>query len=253
MLSTPLRFFCAAAVLLLAGCAGADAKLPLRVLVFSRTTGYRHASIEPGIAAIKQLGARDGYAVDASEDPDVFTPDKLKAYGAIVFLSDTTKHDDRASEWFIGARRDALMGFVHHGGGIVGIHAASDSHYFWPWYGRLIGAYFDHHPKGTPTGTVRIVDADNPATRGLAREVARVDEWYHFKQWTPDKLHVLVEFEPWSIGETDVKPYPISWTHEFEGGRVFYTGMGHTNGSYSEPWFLAHIAGGIRWALRDDK
>lgn len=245
-----VALFCAIVV---ASCTTADPKPPLRVLVFSHTTGYRHASIEPGIAAIEQLGARDGYAVDASEDPDVFSADKLKAYDAVVFLSDTTKHDDPSSEWLTGARRDALTNFVHNGGGIIGIHAASDSHYFWPWYGRMIGAQFDHHPKGTPTGSVRVVDPDHPATRGLAREVSRADEWYHFKQWTPDKLHVLVEFEPSSIGEADVKPYPISWTHEFEGGRVFYTGMGHTDESYSEPWFLAHIAGGIRWTLRMER
>jgi hypothetical protein len=251
MLRRILIFICGAG-LAFAACASAQA-LPLRVLVFSHTTGYRHASIEPGIAAIKQLGARDGYAVDASEDPDVFAADKMKAYGAIVFLSDTTKHDDPNSEWFVGARRDALMAFVHRGGGIVGIHAASDSHYFWPWYGQMIGAYFDHHPKGTPIGTVRIIDPNHPATRGLQAEVTRTDEWYHFKNFDPSKVHALIEFEPGSIGETDVKPYPISWTHEFEGGRVFYTGMGHTAESYSEPYFLKHIAGGIRWVLRLEK
>ena len=84
----------------------------------------------------------------------------------------------------------------------------------------------------------------------MPAETSRADEWYHFKDWDPSKLHALIEFEPSSIGESDVKPYPISWTHEFEGGRVFYTGMGHTTDSYAEPYFLAHISGGIRWALR---
>jgi type 1 glutamine amidotransferase len=219
-----------------------------RVLVFSHSTGYRHASIEPGVTAIKALGARDGFDVDASEDPDIFAPDRLAPYRAIVFISNSTNGKDQASEWFVGARRDALMGFVHRGGGVVGIHAASDSHYFWPWYGAMIGAYFDHHPPGTPTGKIEIVDRRNPATRNLPREATRVDEWYHFKTFDPAKVHALIMFEPASIGET-IAPYPISWCHAFEGGRVFYTAMGHTPESYQEKFFLDHIAGGIRWAL----
>ncbi len=241
------------ATLFVAGCVGIGMKALPRVLVFSHSTGYRHASIEPGIAAIEAMGARDGFAVDASEDPDVFAPDRLRPYGAIILLDDSTKDDDPGSEWFVGTRRAALRGFVHRGGGIVGIHAASDSHYFWPWYGAMIGAYFDHHPKGAPTGTVRIVDPDHPATSGLARETQRVDEWYHFKQFGASKVHALIEFEPSSIGEIGVAPYPISWCHEFEGGRVFYTAMGHTPESYSEPYFLVHLAGGIKWVLRMER
>ncbi len=240
------------ATLAIAGCVAGPPPMP-RVLLFSHTTGYRHASIEPGIAAIEAMGQREGFAVDASEDPAVFTPQKLSHYGAIVLLSTTTNPKDASSEWFVGARREALMGFVHRGGGIVGIHAASDSHYFWPWYGQMIGAVFDHHPKGTPTGTVRVVDADHPSTRGLPTEASRADEWYHFKPHDWMAVHALVMFEPSSIGESDVAPYPISWCHDFEGGRVFYTAMGHTAESYSEPFFLQHLAGGIKWALKMER
>ena len=119
----------------LAGCATAvAADAQKRVLVFSHSTGYRHASIEPGVEAIKALGAREGIEIVASEDPNVFSAAGLAGYDAIIFLSNSTKKDDPSSEWFQGSRRDALQGFVRGGGGIVGIHAASDSHYHWPWY-----------------------------------------------------------------------------------------------------------------------
>lgn len=231
-----------------AGPAVAAAKSP-HILIFSHSTGYRHASIEPGIAAIKAMGERAGMTVTASEDPDVFSTEGLRGIDAIVLIGNTTKRDDPASEWFTGSRRDALEAFVHRGGGVVGVHAASDSHYGWPWYGRMIGAWFTRHPKGTPEGVVTIVDPNHRSTRGLARSVKRVDEWYYFEDYDPT-LHILVTLDPKSIGEADSNPNPMSWTHEFEGGRVFYTAMGHTPESFAEPWFLKHLEGGLDWVLR---
>lgn len=220
-----------------------------RVLLYSGTTGYRHASIEPGVAAIQGLGAREKITIVHSEDPSVFTDQNLRGFAAIIFLSTTTDPKNPDSEWFKGARRDALQAFVHRGGGIVGIHGASDSHYHWPWYGRMIGGHFARHPKGTPEGTIKVVDRKHPSTKRLPATARRVDEWYYFDDYDPES-HLLVTLDPTSIGEEDVNPNPVSWAREFEGGRVFYTAMGHTSESYSEANFLNHLAGGLRWVMK---
>ncbi len=236
----------AAATLAMPGSAWAQAA---RVLVFSHSTGYRHASIEPGVAALKALGDRRGMTVVASEDPAIFDGDGLKGFDAIVLLSNSTKPDDPSSEWWVGDRRETLQAFVRGGGGIVGIHAAADSHYHWPWFGRMIGAWFTSHPEGIPAGEVTVTDPAHPATRGLASPERRSDEWYYFQDHDPT-TDVLATLDPASIGEADVNPNPAAWSHEFEGGRVFYTAMGHTAESFSEPWFLKHLEGGLDWVLR---
>lgn len=220
-----------------------------RVLVFSHATGYRHASIEAGVAALKALGARRGMTVVASEDPAIFDGDRLKDFDAIVLLSNTTKRDDPATEYWVGARRDTFQAFVRRGGGIVGVHAAADSHYTWPWYGRMIGARFTSHPKGTPTGKITVIDPKHPANAGLASPAVRADEWYYFEDHDPT-THLLATLDPASIGEADVNPNPTAWSHEFEGARIFYTAMGHMPENFSEPWFLRHLEGGLNWVLR---
>lgn len=220
-----------------------------RILLFSHSTGYRHASIEPGVEAIKALGLREGMTIVASEDPAMFSAQGLSGFDAIVFLSTSTDPKKPESEWFQGDRRDALQSFVRSGGGIVGIHAASDSHYHWPWYGKMIGGHFASHPPGTPAGTLRAVDRGHPSTAGIEATMRRADEWYYFNDYNPE-AHLLITLDPASIGEKDVNPNPVSWAHEFEGGRVFYTAMGHTPESYAEPYFLSHLEGGLRWAMK---
>ena len=225
------------AVLIAAPAAAADRGA---ILIYSGTTGYRHESIPAGIAAVTSIAKKRGLAVDASEDPNVFSADSLKRFRAIVLLSCTTDPKNPASEWLTGSRRDALQRFVHRGGGILAIHAAADSHYHWPWYGKMIGGHFARHPQGTPTGTVHVL------ATGETR--SRTDEWNYFDDWDPTS-HLLVTLDPQSIGEKDVNPNPMSWTRKVDGGRVFYTAMGHTTESYSEPWFLNHLAEGLDWVL----
>jgi type 1 glutamine amidotransferase len=218
------------------------------ILIFSHTTGYRHDSIPAGIAALKAIAGRRGLAVVASEDPAIFSADRLRRFRAIVLLSTTTNAKDPASEWLVGERRLALRQFVARGGGILAIHAAADSHYHWPWYGRLIGARFARHPPGTPTGRLAIVDAGHPANRGLTHSISRADEWYYFDDFDPTS-RLLATLDPASIGEADANPNPVAWTREVDRGRVFYTALGHTTESYSEPWFLRHVESGLDWVL----
>jgi uncharacterized protein len=219
------------------------------ILVYSGTTGYRHDSIPDGIRAVTAIASRRGLSVVASEDPAVFSADNLKRFRAIVLLSCTTDPKNPASEWLVGPRRDALQQFVRSGGGVLAIHAAADSHYNWPWYGRMIGGHFARHPQGTPRGDVTVVAPADPAVRGLPRTISRVDEWYYFDDYDPISK-VLVTLDPASIGEKDTNPNPIAWTRQINEGRVFYTAMGHTKESYSEPFFLQHVANGLDWVLR---
>ena len=219
------------------------------ILIYSGTTGYRHDSIPAGITAVSELAAQRGLRVVASEDPSVFSSSSLKRFRAIVLLSCTTDPKNPASEWLVGDRRDALQQFVRGGGGILAIHAAADSHYHWPWYGRMIGGHFARHPAGTPKGSVTVVAPDDPTMQGLPRATSRVDEWYYFDDYDPVSK-VLITLDPQSIGEADINPNPIAWTREINDGRIFYTAMGHTKESYSEPFFLRVVGQGLDWVLR---
>lgn len=218
------------------------------ILIYSGTTGYRHDSIPAGIQAVTRIAARRGLKVEASEDPNVFSADRLKRFSAIVLLSCTTDPKNPASEWLVGTRREALQDFLHHGGGILAIHAAADSHYNWPWYGRMIGGHFARHPTGTPEGKISVLPGNGPLTSGLGSSRSRKDEWYYFDDFDPTS-RLLLTVDPASIGEKDVNPNPVSWTRKVDGGRVFYTALGHTTESYTDPWFLRHIANGLDWVL----
>ena len=219
------------------------------ILIFSGTTGFRHDSIPDGIRAIRAMADRRGLDVIASEDPAVFSTNSLKRFRAIVLLSCTTDPKNPKSEWLVGNRREALQQFVRGGGGVLAIHAAADSHYNWPWYGRMIGGHFARHPEGTPKGNVTVVAPGDPTMRGLQRSISRVDEWYYFEDYDPVSK-VLVTLDPQSIGEKDINPNPMAWTREINDGRIFYTAMGHTKESYSDPWFLQLLAGGLDWVLK---
>jgi type 1 glutamine amidotransferase len=219
------------------------------LLVFSRTEGSRHDSIEPGIAAIRKLATKSGLGVHATEDSDVFETDRLREFRVIVFLNTTL--DVLAED-----QEAALKAFVQGGGGFVGIHSAADTEYDWPWYGQLVGAYFNGHPNdpNVREGILHVADSTHAATCGLPRPWIRVDEWYDYRYVNPD-VNVLLLADELSYKrpeeEPSSEPHPISWYHEFDGGRVFYTGLGHTIESFAEPLYLEHIWGGIRYALGD--
>jgi uncharacterized protein len=212
-----------------------------KVLIFSKTNGYRHSSIVPGIAAIRKLGAENGFDVDATEDSTWFTPKILKKYSALIFLSPTGK--------VFGPKEEkALMGYIHHGGGFVGIHAATDCEYNWQWYGDLVGAYFKSHPKQQDAKFI-VVDKNNPATQNLPDPWERFDELYNFKYVNPH-LHILLKIDEKSYtGGTMGDDHPMSWFHDYEGGRAFYTELGHTDASYSDTLYLGHLLGGIQYAI----
>ena len=208
-----------------------------RLLVYTRTAGYRHDSIPAGVAALRGL---DGYTVDATEDLAVFRPDRLSRYAAIVFLSTSEDVLDEAG-------RDALKGYMAAGGAWLGIHGASTSEYHWPWFGELVGAWFDQHPP-VQDGAMVVEDRDHPATRHLGATWTRRDEWYAFLANPRPHVHVLLTVDEASYtGGTMGADHPLAWCHDRVGGRSFYTALGHTEESYSEPAFLQHLSGALSW------
>ena len=215
-----------------------------RVLVFSKTAGFRHSSIPNGIAAIRKLGQEHGFAVDTTEDAGAFTQKNLARYSAVVFLSTT-------GDVLNPAQQDVFERYIQAGGGYVGVHSATDTEYDWPWYGRLAGAYFNGHP-GNPNvrkGSYRVLDTTHVSTQGLPTGFDREDEFYNFKSIDPT-IHVLIEIDEKSYeGGTNGDHHPMSWYHDFAGGRAWYTNMGHTEATYTEPLFLQHLLGGLRYAI----
>jgi type 1 glutamine amidotransferase len=213
-----------------------------RILVFSRTAGFRHASIEPGIAALRALGAANQFEVDATEDAGQFTNANLGRYKAVVFLSTT---GDVLNE----QQQAAFMAYIRNGGGFVGIHAAADTEHGWPWYGELVGAFFASHPAPAQA-RIRVEERDHPSTRALPDPWNRFDEWYDFQQNPRSRgVTVLLTLDEASYSGGQMgSDHPIAWYHEYDGGRAWYTAGGHTDESFSEPAFLEHLLGGIRYA-----
>ncbi len=248
------------ALLLIAGCspasddpgakALADGAAKPAVLVYSRTEEFRHDSIPAGIAAIEKLGARDGFAVTATEDPAFFTDANLSRFAAIVFLNTTGNVLDRSGE-------RAMERFIQAGGGFVGIHSAADTEWRdsdWFWYRRLLGAVFKNHteiPSNVQTADLRTLRWDHPATARLPEYWSRADEWYNFRQLSTRVTDLVAVDESSYIGGEHGARHPMSWYQEFDGGRSFYTAMGHTVASFAEPEMLEHLSGGIRYAIGD--
>ncbi len=235
------RALAALLLLLLGGCAAAH-PAQFRVLVFSRTAGFRHDSIPAGVRAVRELGAAHRYAVDATEDPTAFTARNLGRYRTVIFLNTTGDVLD-------GAQEAAFEGYVRAGGGFVGVHSAADTEYGWPFYGRLLSAYFADHPA-VQRATVRVVDRSHPATAPLPVAWSRVDEWYDFRaDPATTGAHVLATVdEATYTGGRMGRDHPIIWCKRVAGGRSFYTALGHTTDGYADPPFRAMLDGAIRWA-----
>jgi cytochrome c len=215
-----------------------------RVLVFSKTKGYRHESITAGKGALQKLAAEKGFAVDTTEVSDDFNDENLKKYQAVVFLSTT-------GDVFNEAQQNSFKRFIQSGGGYVGIHAAADTEYDWWWYGKLVGAYFKSHPQIQEAKFKKI----KPFGKGinLPDEWIRTDELYNYKKISED-IDVLYKLDETSYqGGENGDNHPISWYHDFDGGRSFYTGMGHTNESFADPMFLDHVYQGILYAIGEGK
>ena len=210
------------------------------ILVFTKTDGFVHESIPAGKEALLEAGREARFVVDTTSNADFFQEEKLKQYSAVVFLNTTgnvlTKDQQLAFEEYIRA-----------GNGYVGIHSAADTEYEWPWYGKLVGGYFQSHPE-IQEALVNVINREHPSTEHLPENWERTDEWYNYKNLNPE-VTVLATLDEQSYhGGENGDHHPIAWYHHYDGGRAFYTGGGHTSESYKEAAFLEHIVQGILWA-----
>lgn len=213
-----------------------------RILVFSKTLGYRHASIEDGKRMFLELGRQYDFKVDTTEDSDYFVDDSLRKYSAIVFLSATGEILDYAQQ-------SALKRYVESGGGVLGVHGASGALYSSPWYGKLMGARFESHPEELQTGEIIIKNTMDPATRGLPRIWKFNEEWYNFDAINP-RIDVLARVDEKSYqGGKHGNDHPVFWKQKIDGGRSFYTALGHRPEVYNDSLFRVHIMNGLEYAI----
>ena len=213
------------------------------ILVFSKTEGFRHSSIEAGQLAIMDLGKKHGFKVDTTENAAIFKEENLKNYNVVVFLNTTGDVLDDGQQLEFNR-------FIQAGGSFVGIHAAADTEYGWAWYGKLVGAYFSSHPNNPNVreADIDVIKVDHVSTEILPKHWHCKDEWYNYKDINPN-INVLLNLDESSYeGGTNGEKHPIAWYHDYDGGRAWYTGRGHTDESFSEPDFLAHLLGGINYA-----
>jgi type 1 glutamine amidotransferase len=212
-----------------------------RVLVFSKTAGFRHDSIPTTVAALQRLGAQEGLAVDHSEDAGDFNDKNLRRYRAVIFASTTGDVLD-------AAQQAAMENFVRAGGGYMGVHAAADTEYDWPWYGQLVGAWFKSHPPGLQTTKVVFEHAGIP-TDAPAWTVT--DEIYNYRSNPRSVVQVTATVDERDYqGGTMGADHPIAWCHSYDGGRAWYTGLGHEIKLYADPQFEAQLKRGLRYTVR---
>gem|GEM_PF-2419601 len=215
------------------------------VLVFSKTAGFTHGSIPEAIEAFEDMAATQGFTAVFTEDASNFNAVNLAGFEAVVFLL-------TSGDVLNATQQTAFEGYIRNGGGYMGVHSASDTEYSWPWYGQLVGSYFDNHPA-QQNATVVLEDSTHPSSQHLPASWQRFDEWYNFQTNPRDdaalNVQVLLTLDESTYNGGQMgDDHPISWYHEFDGGRSWYTGMGHTDESYSDDDFKAHLLGGLLYA-----
>ena len=222
--------------------AEAAAKKPRAdVLVFTHTVGFRHDSIPAGISAVRRIGKQNRLRVVATEKPSAFRSKVLKGFEAVVFLNTT-------GDVLPPTRERALKRFIRRGGGFAGVHAAADTEHTWPFYGSLLGARFASHPA-IQSASIDVADPAHPSTRALPARWTRTDEWYDFSSNPRSTAHVLLTLDESTYSGGTMGPdHPIAWCQRHARGRSWYTALGHTAESFTEPLFISHLRGGILWA-----
>jgi uncharacterized protein len=238
------------AALLLWCCLSAVAAAP-RVLVYQKNgKGFVHDNLAASAAAIRELGAQHGFDVDVSSNAAVFTDANLKQYAALIFANSNNEAFDDDQQ------RNEFQRYVRSGGGFVGIHSSAGSERQWNYFQQVQGAKFLRHSP-LQKFTVEIVDSKHPATAHLGSTWGWTDECYFFTNVNP-RIHVLLAAETKSLKDPKLERtpgqkvndvFPVAWCHESDGGRQFYTSLGHKIEHYSDPIFRQHLLGGIRWVL----
>jgi uncharacterized protein len=219
-----------------------------RVLYLTHSAGFVHSVLPHSETVLQQIGARQGWDVVASKDVGLLTAASLQGFAAVVVyttgelpISDQQKQD--------------FLAYLKGGGGLVGVHSATDTFYKWPEYGEIIGGYFDNHPWHEEVGVI-VEDRTHPSTRHLPERFRIHDEIYQHRNWSRDNVDVLIRLDPDSVdltkkgvNRTD-RDFGLSWTNTYGQGRVFYTAFGHRTEVWDDPRFQTHLVEGIRWAMK---
>lgn len=223
-----------------------------QVLLFSKTAGFHHESINDGVIAIRKLGERHHFSVNWQENASVFNDRQLENIDVVIFLNTT-------GDILNDEQQAAFEKFIQSGKGFVGIHSASDTEYDWEWYTKMVGHMFKIHPQ-IQTAKLQVIDRNFPGLSTLPDEFLWTDEWYEFSEAKSNDLNYIIKIDEGSydpkvkwgdnVGEGMGDMHPMAWYHEYDGGRAFYTGLGHVPAVYQDPMFLAHLYGGIYWAAK---
>lgn len=221
-----------------------------KVFLFTKTAGWHHESIHEGVTAIRKLAERNNFQVDWQENTDFVTEKNLEKYQVIIFLNTT-------ADILNDEQQKVVEKFIQSGKGFVGIHSASDTEYGWPWYTKMVGMMFKIHPE-QQTAYLRVLDHNFPGMERFPKKLLWTDEWYEFSAAKSTDLKFLVTVDEktynpnakWgdNVGKGMGDFHPISWYHPYDGGRAFYTALGHIPATFSDQTFLDHIYGGIYWA-----
>jgi type 1 glutamine amidotransferase len=251
------RFVCFALTAFVLGGAAVFAA-DKKVLVYTRNytpdgKGYVHDNIATSVETIKKMGAENGFAVVASDDPKQFTDANLKQYNALVFSNSNNEAFES------DAQREAFQRYIRAGGGLVGIHSASGSERKYPYFWSVLGGKFVRHPKQQKF-TVRVADKNHPATKELPATFEWTDECYYTDNLNPGLKPLLVT-DPAKLDDPQKATYPgdrfgdalpLSWYQKFDGGRQYYTALGHNKADYANPILYKQILGGILWVMGKD-
>ena len=212
------------------------------VLVITETKGWVHDSIESGLKLIQNIGNKNNFNVYHSDNSSVITYKNLKEIKTIIFLNTT-------EEILTDVEQKVMESFIKSGKGFVGVHAAADTEYNWQWYGKLVGAYYRNHPE---VMNGKILTINHKITNHLDSEWEIEDEWYNFDYVNYD-INILLNLDEDSyIGGEHPDYHPITWYHEYDGGRSFYTGLGHTKEVYEDERFIKLLEKGILYASFED-
>ena len=220
-----------------------------KALLFTKTDGFHHESIQEGVTAMRTLASRNNFTIDWQENATVFNDKALENYSVVIFLNTTGNILNEEQQ-------AAFEKFIKAGKGYVGVHSASDTEYDWAWYTKLVGMMFKIHPQ-QQTAYLKLEDGNFPGMERFPKKLLWTDEWYEYSDRKADDLHILLSvdektYDPYAKwGEREGKGmgfHPIAWYHKYDGGRSFYTGLGHIPLTFSDPIFLDHLYGGIYWA-----
>ncbi len=236
-------------------CLSASAQKQFKALLVTTTKGWHHESIDQGVLALQELARKNFFDLVLFEDPNSITDKNLEQYQVVIFLNTT-------GDIFDSAQQKVMERFIQAGKGFVGIHSASDTEYGWDWYTKLVGRMFHIHPV-IQTAVLDVVDPTFPGLQGFAGHKLWTDEWYEFgPENTPGLNYILAvdesSYNPkadWGTkkGVGMGKFHPIAWYHNYDGGRAFYTALGHMPTDFTDPIFLSHVYAGIFWAATGKK